>query len=128
MSLDYSYHIGYGFFVTEADVDKLPRDDPDDSVRDVVSEFFYRIPGNSLLKIQSSVDMGSTEDSAFVCIARSVIQGDAKVPAHDCQNPAVIENFESTATPDELAALDAAAEALGIDMYIPQSYFYITTT
>lgn len=128
MSLDYTYHMGYGFFVAENDVKDDPRfDDEDDSVYDFSCVVLEDVPDSHLLNIQYAAGMSSSQDRILICLQRSTLEGDAKCPEYDEERPAVLDLFDGGATVEEMAALDSAAKAFGIDMYIPQMYFYITT-
>lgn len=126
MSLDYTYTVGYGFFINRHD---LPDQDKGYGLYEDALDFLDTVPNGELLTAASaSSSMDDDPEAVLIAIADSLIYGDAKAPDHTCQSPTLVQTFDESTAPQELAALDAAAAKLGIEFITPQTYFYITVS
>lgn len=128
MSLDYSYTLGYGFFVNEADAKVAGLDIDGGALYELSFDLLKNIPGGDLLDAYPATGMSSSEEKVFIALKRSAIYSDAHAPEHDEDSPFMIESFERVITPQESDALDAAADAFGLESYYPNSYFYMTVS
>lgn len=128
MSLDYSYNLGYGFFVNSTDMEYAGISTDENGVYETVWNELSHLPDGDLLKVIWSTSMDSSVDKVLVAIKRSAIECDAKAPEHTDEEPFVVENFGQVATSLENAALARAAEKFGVELFIPQTYFFITVS
>lgn len=128
MSLDYSYTVGYGFFVNEKDAIAAGLDPKNDGLYDATFDILKKIPNGDLLDVYSATGMDSREEKVFIVLKRSATYSDAKTPKDDEDNPFLIENFDRIITPAESDALDVAADVFGLESYYPNSYFYMTVS
>lgn len=136
MSVENAYKIGYGFFVTVEDLEAAGILEPGadcygeeiEYFDELVMEIIEDLPNSDLLSVEDASESMHEEepDRAFVIIARSSISGNPRDVLYRGDSPAIIENFDSIATPEEQTALDLAAEKCGIEFMIPQTYFYLS--
>jgi len=128
MSLDYTYTMGYGFFITREDLDKAEVEDNDEAVADDAFDLLKATSGGHLLNAIYANSMDSREDKAFIAVRRSLVNGYVREEIPTDSNPALYTDMSDFATQEELDALDAFAEQCGIEFLIPQVHFYISVT
>lgn len=128
MSLDYTYTMGYGFFIAREDLDQAGVEDTDDAVADDALDLMHAVHGGHLLNAVYANSMDSEEDKAFVAVRRSLVYGYVQEDTPTDSNPALYTDMSDFATQEELDALDAFAAKCGIEFLIPQIHFYISVT
>lgn len=129
MSLDYSAHIGYGFFVYR--IPELDRVKEIGLVEAIVEMFDDSMSnGSELLSVHYAEGMSSTQSKAFITIASSSMSTDCRSSSYDENDPFLINSYPESATEQELFALQEAAQLCGIgaEDHEPASYFYIVVS
>lgn len=128
MSLDYTYTLGYGFFITREDLDKAGVEDTNWAVADDALDLMNVIPNGHLLNAIYANSMDSRQDKALVAVRRSLVNGYVREETPTEDSPALYTDMADFATQEELNALAAFADKCGIEFLIPQVHFYICVT
>lgn len=127
MSLDYSYTLGYGFFIDRADLSNAGVEE-ESSLYEDTYKFLQEFAAGDLLEVATaSSSMDSGPEKVLIAVKRSLVCGDAKYPSHSYQEPAEYEDLSDFAYYDELHALDVFASLCNAaDSVTPKIRFYIT--
>lgn len=131
MSLDYSYTIGYGFFVTEDDAEGSSLLSDADEYGALYEELLAPVEEatDGLISVTpANSPMVDSHQAVLVAIKRSLVEGEMYCSEHTPSRPLEIGNFDADALPQEVKALGEIADLLGIDDYEPRTYFYITVS